>query len=93
MKNAATDTATGAALRKGKAMLKLSDRLIHLWREYGGEYQRVLAAKSLYGRNSPAAVMRESIAKSALDAYFDELEKHVEAWSKFISRPGPQEGT
>jgi hypothetical protein len=41
---------------------------------------------------SPAAVMRESIAKSVLDAYFDELEKHVEAWSKFVSRPRPQEG-
>jgi hypothetical protein len=92
MKSAATRAATEAPRRKGKTMLKLSDRLIRLWSEYRAEYQRVLAAKASYGRNSPAAVMRESIAKSVLDAYFDELEKHVEAWSKFVSRPRPQEG-
>jgi hypothetical protein len=65
-KTLATRAATEAPRRKGKTMLKLSDRLIRLWSEYRVEYQRVLAAKASYGRNSPAAVMRESIAKSVL---------------------------
>jgi hypothetical protein len=72
-------------------MLTLSEGLIRLWSEYRAEYGRVLAAKASYGRNSPAAVMRESIAKSVLDAYFDELERHVEAWAQFASQR-PEEG-
>lgn len=56
----------------------LSFRLIRLWQDYCSEYRRVLSAKLTFGHNSPATVMRESIAKSTLEDYFAELEKHVD---------------
>jgi hypothetical protein len=69
----------------------LSARLVRLWQDYCSEYTRVLSAKVTCGHNAPATVMQESIAKSTLEDYFAELEKHVDH-EPFISwsTPGAQ---
>jgi hypothetical protein len=66
----------------------LSFRLIRLWQDYCSEYRRVLSAKVTFGHSAPATVMRESIAKSTLEDYFAELEKHVDH-EPFISWSTP----
>jgi hypothetical protein len=72
-------------------MKALSVRLLRLWRDYSAAFQRALDMMSLYGRNSPTVIMQESVAKSTLNAYFDELEKHVDQ-EPDIYRPRPREG-
>ena len=58
--------------------MNLSFRLMRLWHEYEREGRSLKSAIDLYGRNAPASTMRGSVVKSALEAYFAELEKHVD---------------
>ena len=71
--------------------MNLSFRLMRLWHEYEREGRSLKSAIDLYGRNAPATIMRGSVVKSMLDAYFVELEKHVDE-EPDIYRPRPREG-
>ena len=71
-------------------MRQLTDRLFRLWRVYCIEIHRWRIARTTYGCNSPAATMQESVARSVLEAYFDELEKHIDQEPEMY-RPIPRE--
>jgi hypothetical protein len=71
--------------------MTLSYRLLRLWNDYCSEYRRVISVIATYGRNAQATLMRGSVVKAALEAYFVELEKHVDQ-EPDIYRPGPREG-
>jgi hypothetical protein len=58
--------------------VKLSFRLIRLWQDYERDTRNLKSAIATYGRNAPVTVMRASVVKSKLEAYFAELEKHVD---------------
>jgi hypothetical protein len=69
----------------------LSYRLLRLHDAYLRELGRLLDYGAAYGRKSPAEVMQKTVAASAQDAFFDELEKHVDQ-EPDIYRPRPREG-
>jgi hypothetical protein len=71
--------------------VNLSFRLIRLWQDYEREGRSLKSAIATYGRNAPATLMRGSVVKSMLEAYFTELEKHVDE-DPDIYRPRPREG-
>jgi hypothetical protein len=72
-------------------MKALSFRLMRLWQDYERDARSLRSAIDLYGRNAPATLMRGSVVKAALEAYFAELEKHVDQ-EPDIYRPRPREG-
>jgi hypothetical protein len=64
---------------------------MRLWHDYEREGRSLKSAIATYGRNAPATIMRGSVVKAALEAYFAELEKHVDE-EPDIYRPPPREG-
>lgn len=71
--------------------MNLSFRLLRLWQDYEREGRSLKSAIATYGRNAQATLMRGSVVKPVLEAYFAELEKHVDR-EPDIYRPRPREG-
>jgi hypothetical protein len=70
--------------------MNLSFRLIRLWHAYERDGRNLKSAIATYGRNAPATIMRGSVVKAALEAYFAELEKHVDQ-EQNIYQPRPRD--
>jgi len=71
--------------------MTLSYRLLRLWQDYEREGRGLKSAIATYGRNAQATLMRGGVVKAALEAYFVELEKHVDQ-EPDIYKPRPREG-
>jgi hypothetical protein len=65
----------------------LSHRLLRLHDAYLRELGRLLDYGAAYGRKSPTEVMQKTVVASAQDAFFDELEKHVDQEPDIYKRP------
>jgi hypothetical protein len=71
--------------------MTLPYRLLRLWHAYERHARDLRSVIATCGPNAPATIMRGGVVKAAQDAYFAELEKHVDQ-EPDIYKPRPKEG-